>query len=257
MNDRHKNPSITTWAMPHQRLGVETCARLGIEALLGVLIGEDAFGWAEMTDHELSLCAEFYYARAREQSDFIGVYLRTVSYMIIVDGRLVPANDEDVVGRRDLCYPRIGSAEMKMVIQPVTDETVLARWNRVDRSRLEESAHGLGMISNDANLKQERCRPLKVESVPPQHDDDVAMPRFLIAHYDEEWAVARAVRSSGDDYLEESYIPIFPGYDPGSATHFRLEEVDGKSMMRWVRGASIDPIRQPVDSGTDHGRSAS
>ena len=249
-NDRNENPSITTWAMPHERLDAETCARLGVEALLGVMIGEDAFGWAELTDLELSLCAEFYYARAREQSDFIGVYLRTVNYMIVVDGRLVPANDEDIVGRRDLCYPRIGSAEMKMVIQPITDETVLATWNRIDRSRPDESLHGLGMISNDANLKQERCFPLKVGRVPPQHDDDVAMPRFLIAHFDDEWAVARAVRSSGDGYLEESYIPIFPSYDPGSSTHFRLEEVDDQSMLRWIRGASIDPIRQPINPGT-------
>ena len=93
------------------------------------------------------MCAEFDYARVRDQSDYICVYLRTVSYMIVVGGRLVPANDEDVVGRRDMCYPRIGPAEMKMIIQPVTDETVLARWNRFDRSRLEESPHGLEMIS--------------------------------------------------------------------------------------------------------------
>ena len=250
MNDRHENPSTTTWAMPHERLDVETCARLGVEALLGVMIGEDALGWAELKDHELSLCAEFYYAKGHQQSDYIGVYLRTVSYMIVVDGRLVPANDEDIVGRRDLCYPRIGSAEMKMVIQHVTDETVLATWNRIDRSRLEESLHGVGMISNDANLRQERCHPLKVAHVPPQHDDDVAMPRFLIAHFGEEWEVARAVRPSGDGYLEESYIPIFPSYDPGSATHFRLEKVDGQSVLRWIRGASIDPIRQPIDPDT-------
>lgn len=250
MHDRHDNPSVTTWAMPHERLDVEACARLGVEALLGVMIGEDAFGWAGLADHELSLCADFYYAKGRDQSDYIGVYLRTVSYMIVVDGRLAPANDEDVVGRRDLCYPRIGSAETKMVIQPVSDETVLATWNRIDRSRRDESLHGLGMISNDANLKQARCHPLKVGRVPPQHDGDVAMPRFLIAHFDEEWAVARAVRSRGDGYLEESYIPIFPSYDPGSATHFRLEEGGGQSMLRWIRGASIDPIRQPIDSGT-------
>ena len=244
-----ENPTTIRWTTKTEGLNVEECARFGLEALLGVMIDQNAFGWAnrDVEDIELSLCADFYHANHESGTDFIGVYLRTVTYMIAMDGRLVPANDEDAVGRKDLAYPRIGPAVMKMVIQPVSDGSIYAVWNRLETDRASESAHGIGMIANNANLKRMRCFPLPVGYIPPQDVGNTELPRFLVSQYAGEWAVLRGISTRGEDYLEESYIPVYPEYAPESARHFRHERIGGKSTIRWVNGPSIEPIRQPIE----------
>ena len=249
LNDANENPTIIRWTATTERLDVEECARHGLEALLGIMIDLNAFGWADrdVEDIELSLYADFYHANHESGIDFIGVYLRTVTHMIAMDGRLVPANDEDAVGRNDLAYPKIGPAVMKMIIQPVSDGSIYAVWNRLDPSRAGESAHGIGMVANNANLKRLRCFSLPIGYIPPQAAGNTELPRFLVSEYAGEWVVLRGISTMGDGYLEESYIPVYPEYAPELARHFRHERIGGKSAIRWVTGPSIEPIRQPIE----------
>ena len=80
----------------------------------------------------------------------------------------------------ELIYPEVGPEVLKVIVQPLSDGTVSATWNLIDRTRAGESVHGVGLMRQDAQMRTWRGRPIDVGQIPPQPIDNKMVPSFLI-----------------------------------------------------------------------------
>ena len=209
-----ENHPVGLWSDSSEGLTVEECARKGVEALAGVLITGDEFGVSRAGDRTFAVCAEFYYSKSpNEDFDFIGAYLRPVE---LIEGT----------------YPKLGPESQKMLLQPVSDGSCFARWNTIDRSRAEESLHGIGMMAEDANLRETRQTPITLGEIPPQGEEDETLPTFLVMHSPNlGWQIWRRFAPAvpdGATILEERYVQIYPAYQPETTWRFQTNLENGR-----------------------------
>ena len=206
---------IIRWSEQLEGLSIEECARKGIEALAGLVIDGDEFG-ATQVEGTMTVFAEFYYTEGGPDSDdgdMIGVYLRRVDWL----------NDD---------YPKVGEEREKMLLQAVSDGSCFARWNQIDRSRADESIHGIGMMMVDDNMREVRRMPKPLGEIPPQADNDSTLPSFLLIHNSSiEWQIWRRYApplDQGAEFRGEQYVQVFPAYLPDETRHFRTYLDDGR-----------------------------
>ncbi len=99
----------------------------------------------------------------------------------------------------------------------------------IDRSRTNESFHNVGMLDN-ANVKEAITRPIHIRYIPAQQPDDHNVPSFLFVNVMDEtgrerWLIERRFgpRQLPDGTMEESYIQVYPSYQPQNERLYHIE----------------------------------
>ena len=160
----HAGATIVRWSVDAGGLLLEECARKGIEALAGFVISGDVFEISGSPDEMFCTCIEMYHAATGTDGnfgDYIGVYFRVVEF-------------------KNATYPMVGQRSFKMLMQPLSDGNVSARWNAVNRSSAGESLHRAGTMVDDLNTRTSVCRPLVLGTIPEQEEGDANLPSFLL-----------------------------------------------------------------------------
>ena len=228
--------TIVRWSVDAGSLPLEECARKGIEALAGFLISGDAFEISDSPDEMFCTCVEMYHAATGSDGnfgDYIGVYFRVVEF-------------------KDATYPMVGQRSFKMLMQPLSDGNVSARWNAVDRSGTDESRspellHDTGAMVDDVNTRSSICKPLTLGIIPEQEDGDANLPSFLILRDPgagwQIWRRFSPVTSDGsyvlkDGFREETYTMVYPLLDAKTIWRFRVHDLpEGGVRVQMTRGA--------------------
>ena len=163
-----------------------SCARLGIEAVAGLVISRDIFGTNGFPDAHFCTCAEIRYEVIGNTSNF--------DDHIAVSFRLVEI--------RDGTYPLVGRESVRMVMQPVSDGQVSARWHSVELGStgadlLAEAADGLSCV----------CAPLALgEIAGPEREDDNPPSFLLLKDPGAGWQIwRRFVRTVGGDEIRHRW----------------------------------------------------
>ena len=156
----HSGATIARWTGEPDGLPVEECARKGIEALAGLLISGDALDISDSPDEMFCACVELYHATTAtggETGDYIGVYFRVVEF-------------------KDATYPMVGKRSFKMLIQPLSNGSVIARWNAIDPCPGAVSLHG-------RRADDRRCQhPLqRLQTAYPRHSPGAGRGRRQFA----------------------------------------------------------------------------
>ena len=227
----HSGASIVRWATGQDGLSVEECARRAIEALANFLIFQDALEIGDYTDEMFSACVEVYYAATAtdgDAGDYIGVYFRAVEF-------------------KDATYPMVGRRSFKMLMQPLSDGNVIARWNAIDDSQAGGTLHDSGSMADDVNTRYSVCRPLSLGAIPPQAEDDANLPSFLVLRDPGAgWQIWRrfAPMASDGSYVgcdgarEETYTMVYPLMDAETHWRFLVRDLpEGGVRVQTVRGA--------------------
>ena len=212
--------TVVRWSDDPLGLDREECARKGIEAIAGFVISRDVFGSNNRPGDMVCACLELYHAvtgTTGNFGDYIGVYCRRVEF-------------------KDGTYPMVGQEFMKMLLQPLSDGTVVARWNAIDRSRASQSLHGVGMMVEDKNTRTDVGRPLTLDTIPHQDEDDANLPSFLILRDPgagwQIWRRFAPATSDGefvtkDGFREETYTMVYPLVDAETNWRFRVYDLPG------------------------------
>ena len=219
---QYAGAKVARWSDAAEGLTQEVCARRGIEALAGLVISRDAFEIGGYADEMFCTCVELYHADTDtdgEVADYIGVYFRVVEF-------------------RDGTYPTVGERSFKMLMQPLSDGNVLARWNAIDGE--EEEAGGPddagGTMSDDVSTRIGVGAPLELGDIPEQDEGDGGLPSFLLLRDPGAgWQVWRRFApeakqrdaSSGNEYRHETYTMVFPLLDSNFNWRFRVYDVPG------------------------------
>ena len=228
---RHGGASIVRWTEEPDGLPVEECARKGIEALAGFLISVDALDISDSPDEMFCTCVEMYHADTATDGDIgdcIGVYFRVVEF-------------------RDATYPMLGKRSFKMLMQPLSDGNVIARWNAVEGSEGGDSPRNTGAMVDDVNTRSSVCQPLPLGIIPEQDEGDPSLPSFLILRDPGAgWQIWRrfapmTVKGSysvNDGVREETYTMVYPLMDAETHWRFRVRDLpEGGIRVQTVRGA--------------------
>ena len=223
--------TIVRWSDNPSGLPLEECARKGIEAVAGFVISKDIFGSNNYPSQTFCTCVELYHAVTGTEGnfgDFIGVYFRGVEF-------------------RDGTYPLVGQESLKMLMQPLSDGTISARWNAIDRSRGGQSLHGVGMMADDENTRSDVCRPLVLGTIPEQEEGDANIPSFLILRDPgagwQIWRRFSPLTSDGsyvlkDGFREETYTMVYPQINAEMNWRFKLYDLpDGGVRVEMVQGS--------------------
>lgn len=199
---------------------MEECARKGIEALAGFVISGDVFEISGSPDEMFCTCIEMYHAATGTDGnfgDYIGVYFRVVEF-------------------KNATYPMVGQRSFKMLMQPLSDGNVSARWNAVNRSSAGESLHRAGTMVDDLNTRTSVCRPLVLGTIPEQEEGDANLPSFLLLRDPgagwQIWRRFSPVTSDGsyvlkDGFREETYTMVYPLVDAKTNWRFRVYDLPG------------------------------
>ena len=227
----HGGASIVRWTEEPDGLSVEECARKGIEALAGFLISVDALDINNSPDEMFCTCVEMYHADTATESeicDYIGVYFRVVEF-------------------RDATYPMVGPRSFKMLMQPLSDSNVIARWNAIDPNHDDESLRFTGSMADDVNTRSSVCKPLALGAIPEQEEGDASLPSFLILRDPGAgWQIWRRFSpmtvegsySVNDGVREETYTMVYPLMDAETHWRFRVRDLpEGGVRVQTVRGA--------------------
>ena len=210
--------TIIRWSDDPMGLDLEECARKGIEAAAGFVISRDIFGTRNHPSLTFTVCVELYHAvtgTTGNFGDYIGVYFREVEF-------------------KDGIYPKVGQETLKMLLQPLSDGTVGAQWNAIDRSRVDQSLHRVGMMVEDGNTRSDVCRPLTLSMIPEQDESDAKVPSFLFLKDPgagwQLWRQFRPVTSDGkfvmqDGFREESYVMVYPLLSTEKHWRFRIYDL--------------------------------
>lgn len=207
---------------------MEECARRGIEALAGFLISRDALDISDSPDEMFCACVELCHAATGTDGgigDYIGVYFRVVEF-------------------KDATYPMVGKRSFKMLMQPLSDGNVIARWNAVEGS---ESVNGAGAMVDDVNTRSSLCKPLALGAVPEQDEGDFSMPSFLVLRDPGAgWQIWRRFAPTTVDgshaanggVREETYTMLYPLMDAETQWRFRVRDLpEGGVRVQTARGA--------------------
>ena len=223
--------TIVRWTEEPGGLPVEECARKGIEALAGFLIFRDALEISDFPDEMFCACVEMYHAATGtdgETGDYIGAYFRVVEF-------------------KDATYPTVGKRSFKMLMQPLSDGNVIARWNAIDPSMGDESPHGMEAMVDDVNTRSSVSQPLTLGMIPQQEVGDASLPSFLILRDPgagwQIWRRFSPMTSDGRYFVsegvrEETYTMVYPLMDAGTHWRFRVRDLpEGGVRVQTVRGA--------------------
>ena len=228
---RHGGASIVRWSFDPGVLSPEECARMGIEALAGFLISGDAFDISDSPDEMFCTCVEMYHSATAtdgDWGDYIGVYFRVVEF-------------------KDATFPMMGQRSFKMLMQPLSDGNVIARWNSIDPNQAIEPHQTAGPMADDVNTRSSVCWPLTLGVIPGQGEEDASLPTFLILRdpgagwqiwrrfspktVDGSYAVTDGVR-------EETYTMVYPLMDAQTHWRFLVRDLpEGGVRVQTVRGA--------------------
>ena len=224
--------TVVRWTEESSGLPVEECARNGIEALAGFLISRDALEISDSPDEMFCTCVEMYHAATGTDgdiSDYIGVYFRVVEF-------------------KDATYPIVGPRSFKMLMQPLSNGNIIARWNAIDHTSHEaEALHDTGPMANDVNTRSSVSWPLTLGAIPVQGEEDANLPSFLLLRDPGAgWQIWRryspmAVEGSqtvNDGVREETYTMVYPLMDAKTNWRFRIHDLpQGGVQVQAIRGA--------------------
>ena len=204
---------------------MEECARKGIESVAGLVITEDIFRTNDYPDAHFCACADIYHSvigSGVNFDDYIRVNFRVVEI-------------------RNGTYPMVGRESARMVIQPLSDGRVSARWDSVDRNPLDWSLDGPRLLTEKMDAQSVVCRPLTLGEIPEQQNGDFASPSFLLLKDPGAgWQIWRRFSPAGSDGLpvmddgfrEESFTMVYPMLSPHMNWRFRVYDLPGGG-LRW------------------------
>lgn len=216
--------TIVRWSDDPGGLSVEECARRGIEAVAGFVIGRDIFGTNNFPDAHFCACAEMHHVvtgAGENFDDHIGVSFRPVEI-------------------RDGIYPMAGPESVRMIMQPLSDGSVSARWDPVGGGS-DGSLADPDMLVAGLESRSGIGRPLALGEMPAQDDADFAQPSFLLLKDPGAgWQVWRRFTSAGingrsvDEEVcrRETYTMVYPMLSPHMNWHFRVYDLPGGG-IRW------------------------
>ena len=218
--------TIVRWSDDPGGLSTEDCARRGIEALAGFVIGRDVFGTNNFPDAHFCACAEMRH---------------------VVTGSGVAFDDHIVVSIhaveiRDGIYPMVGPESVTMIMQPLADGNVSASWDMVSGGDAAgRSLHDFGLLETDLDSRSGICRPMTLGEIPAQDDSDFAQPSFLfLKDPGAGWQIWRCFAPAASDglsiveggYREEAYTMVYPMLSPHMNWRFRVYDLPG-GRVRW------------------------
>ena len=208
------------WSEEPGGLSLEDCARRGIEAVAGLVISRDIFGTNSFPDAMFCACAEIYHAVTGTRDNFddhIGVTFRTVE---IKDGT----------------YPVVGQESVRMVMQPLSDGNISARWNGVNRRSPGGALQDAGQSVEGLDARSCVCHPLTLGEIPEQEEGGANPPSFLmLKDPGAGWQIWRRFLRAQDDenssadagYREESYTMVYPLLSAEMNWRFRVHDEPG------------------------------
>ena len=217
---QHGGAAIQRWSTDPGGLSPEECARKGIEALAGLVIFGDVLEISDYTDEMFCACVELHHAVTGTSGgvgDYIGAYFRAVEF-------------------KDATYPMAGPRSFKMLMQPLSDGRVLARWNAVDSGGEADEPEGGGPMVDDVSTRIGVGTPLALDAIPEQEEDEAGLPSFLLLRdpgagwqiwrrFTPESAVSDVDRKESS--RDETYTMVFPMMDSNFNWQFRVYDVPG------------------------------
>lgn len=215
--------TMVRWSDNPGGLSVEECARRGIDAVAGLVISGDIFGTNNFPDAHFCACAEMRYAVAGAGENFddhIAVSFRAVEI-------------------RDGIYPMAGPESVRMIMQPLADGSVSARWNPVGGP--DVSPGDPDMLVAGLESRSGICWPMTLGEMPKQKEGDFDPPSFLLLKDPGAgWQIWRrfvSAPSSGQSAADEvcrieTYTMVYPVRSPHMNWRFRVYDLpDGR--VRW------------------------
>ena len=224
-NGGDSGPAIVRWSDEPGGLSLEECARRGIEAVAGFVISADIFGTNRYPDAHFCACAEIYHTvtgPGDNYDDHIAVSFRVA----------------EIKGG---AYPMVGQESVRMIMQPLSDGSVSARWNEVDHGSLVRPPEDVGLAPEDLDARSAVCRPLGLGVMPKQGMDSGHPPSFLLLKDPGAgWQIwrrflgpASGSESGGKSGLrEETYSMVYPMSSPEMNWTFRVYDTPGGG-VRW------------------------
>ena len=188
--------------------------------MAGLVISRDIFSTNRYPDAHFCTCAE-------------------ISHAVVGSGR--NSDDHIVVGFRvveikDGTYPLVGQESVRMILQPLSDGSVSARWQAVDRGSPGQPADAGELLAEGLDAHSSVCSPLVLGEIPEPEEEGDGPPSFLLLKDPGAgWQIwRRLLRSVGDDeagmtdgFREESYSMVFPLVSAEMNWRFRVYEVPG------------------------------
>lgn len=193
---------------------------MGIEAVAGLVISQDIFGTNKFPDAHFCTCAEVTHAVtgiADNFDDHLAVAFRVVE---IKDGT----------------YPLVGRESVRMILQPLSDGNVSARWHAVDRGGADRSLDEADLLGEGADVHRRECSPLVLGRIPGQEEMQEAPPAFLLLKDPgagwQIWRRFLQVIGDGDspgaeEYRQESYTMVYPMLSAEMNWRFRVYSEPG------------------------------
>ena len=221
---------IVRWSDDPVGLSLEECARRGIEAVAGFVISRDIFGTNNHPDAHFCACAEIHHVvtgASGNYDDHIGVSFRMVE---IMDGT----------------YPMVGPESVKMIMQPLSDGSISARWNAVGRNAPGGSPPGAELTVDDLDTLSGLCSPLDLGPIPEQVERDASVPSFLfLKDPGAGWQIWRRFLSAPTEgessvegeFREETFTMLYPLRSPYMNWRFRIFDLPGGG-ARWEVNSS-------------------
>ena len=215
---------IVRWSDDPGGLSAEDCARRGIEAVAGLVVSRDIFGTNNYPDAMFCTCAEINHTVTGSSGNF--------DDHIVVAFRMVEI--------RDGTYPLVGQESVRMIMQPLSDGTVSARWNGVDRGWPSVSLEGADLTVEGLDARSCVCGPLNLGPIPEQEEDGNSPSFLILKDPGAGWQIWRRFLHAASDVesgdksgtREESYVMVYPMFSPNMNWRFRIHDVPGGG-VRW------------------------
>ena len=215
---------IVRWSEDAGGLSPEECARRGVEAAAGLVISGDIFGTNNYPDAHFCACAEIYHAVTGAGDNFddhVAVIFRVAEI-------------------RGGAYPVVGQESVRMIMQPLSDGSVSARWNEVDHGSLVRPPEDAGLAPESLDARSAVGPPLSLGPMPEQDTDSGHPPSFLfLKDPGAGWQIWRrflgpAGGESGgkSEPREETYSMVYPMSSPEMNWRFRVYDTPGGG-VRW------------------------
>ena len=216
---------IVRWSDDPGGLPREESARRGIEAVAGFVIAKDIFGTNSYPDAHFCACAEIHHSVTGASVNF--------DDHIAVNFRVVEI--------RDGIYPMVGPVSVRMVMQPLSDGNISARWHQIDRSSPGQTSQEGSTILEEIDTRSNVCSPLTLGPIAEPEEGDNTPPAFLILKDPGAgWQIwRRFLRMASDvspsdmgQLRDEAYNMVYPLFSPEMNWRFRIYDVPGGG-IRW------------------------
>lgn len=223
--------TIARWSDDSGGLSIEECARQGVEAVAGFVIASDVFGTNNYPDAHFCACAELRHVVTGSGDNF--------------DDHIAVSFHAVDIGNGT--YPLVGEESVRMLMQPLSDSSVSARWDPVGGG--ERSLHDPGLPSAEVDSRSGICHPMTLGDIPEQDDGDFAQPSFLfLKDPGAGWQIWRRFAPAERDgtpiekngYRQEAYTMVYPMLSQHMNWRFRVYDLpDGR--VRWEVDSSHRP----------------